>query len=1322
MNNNYSDYARGIERHLGYLRSQMDNQGIDWERSEQIRGDISHWEAILNRVNDKSLSQEDLNELNELIGVRLLRTDQRIKIDSFSFETESCITGLLKDISFNKKDIQKLIGSQEEDLNKLFQELIKNFLPHNSLQICYIVNRSFKKAFYRYLVRPTEVHPLIKGKDLSISFEFSVDWHTFRLSLKRINPIYNQTRRGFELEAELHLYLNDNSQKITKVDRTTLETYACPQGLEISKRLGEWTDYLNWKRKRIEKDQFWSVYRSIDINNDKKIITILAPVSNANFERTKRKLYSFVEDQILIADFSQSKSKESWNPVSKFPDFIQIGTLISWKILEAKKRTAKDDEDDDSILIEFVVDYSQEDETSFEDIPEKGFVLNSVIGDLHSINIQEKGIERLQNFEAVNNNLTDFIFDSSGAQKADSKNFTPFTFLREDLNEDQQSAIRKAILAPDLFLMQGPPGTGKTTTITEICNYYCLQQKRVLLASQSNLAVDNALVSLIDRNYIYPMRIGSRPTEFGTKFLKNEVLKSWIEKIHKSCKSNYDIHSKIVNNIENLTKSSKNMKDYLSLILSNTEKYNDKSSKIQSLEKTQQENRKTWDQLDKDKQNKQKQRDALTKFLNFITNDKLESQIEFFEILFELYDLKTIEPYEENHLILNEFDFFSKNDYKCRKQFNIILVEQQKNAKTALKRVNDYYENQKEFDVSELLEQNSEFIELISIKKKLIDSVNEQDIKELIQINKKIKKIQDAIKFKDWIEQQDLLAQIIKSLKIKESKMPKEWKSVLNSLYPDDNLISLLNTLVKIIDSAFTDYKTIFDSYQIQKKHFAIIHANLTKKLEELDEEMKKLAETIKKEEESIKELEKEIISIHAYDLELKESWNQEIKSLEKYLNNEINLVLEEYTQETIEKLNNFIEKAKKDNESQIKFNSLWGNVQAKLLEKYQDIISNESKGLKEIEGIYESNVNVLGLTCAEAGKKGFYANDFFKPFDVVIIDEVSRATPPELLLPLLLGKKVILMGDHRQLPPIFKEKKNEEFEETDSIEDKLLSKYEKMFSAMLFNELYLGADESIREPLITQYRFHPQIMEIVNFFYQDTPLKCGIKDPDRTRAHNLAIPRLLNPDNHVLWIDSSIDHNGKKTKEEYDRTSAYNTYEIDLIAYCLIKLNEALQNQNKRKKIGIITFYGAQIKRIRKKIEEIKNLNKTSLDCLELRYNTVDKFQGMEREIIIVSFVRTSPRVREFVRNFHRINVAISRAKELLIIIGNAEAYQKYDVEVFNSSGKKEVQRIYDKMIYKIKGFNGFLNPRLIGYKPIALNSNNQSNLQINNQLKNGE
>ena len=74
---------------------------------------------------------------------------------------------------------------------------------------------------------------------------------------------------------------------------------------------------------------------------------------------------------------------------------------------------------------------------------------------------------------------------------------------------------------------------------------------------------------------------------------------------------------------------------------------------------------------------------------------------------------------------------------------------------------------------------------------------------------------------------------------------------------------------------------------------------------------------------------------------------------------------------------------------------------------------------------LYRERANVVGLTCLEAGQRSFYDRQDFEPFDTVVIDEVSKCTPTELLMPMMLGRKVILVGDHRQLPPLLKEKEH---------------------------------------------------------------------------------------------------------------------------------------------------------------------------------------------------------------------------------------------------------------------------------------------------------
>ena len=188
-------------------------------------------------------------------------------------------------------------------------------------------------------------------------------------------------------------------------------------------------------------------------------------------------------------------------------------------------------------------------------------------------------------------------------------------------------------------------------------------------------------------------------------------------------------------------------------------------------------------------------------------------------------------------------------------------------------------------------------------------------------------------------------------------------------------------------------------------------------------------------------------------------------------------------------------------------------------LKRYQNFVQDwitklhnpSAQDRNELKQIYVDNANVIGITCVQAAR-GDFSKDF-PSFDVVIIDEVSKCTPPELLIPALKAKKIVLVGDHRQLPPMLRE---------DTIEDIVAemgtSKDELSFiKESLFKLQFESADDSIKKMLATQYRMHPQIMGAINQFYEHR-LNCGILEPDLKRAHNLA-GEIIQENQHILWI-----------------------------------------------------------------------------------------------------------------------------------------------------------------------------------------------------------
>ena len=119
--------------------------------------------------------------------------------------------------------------------------------------------------------------------------------------------------------------------------------------------------------------------------------------------------------------------------------------------------------------------------------------------------------------------------------------------------------------------------------------------------------------------------------------------------------------------------------------------------------------------------------------------------------------------------------------------------------------------------------------------------------------------------------------------------------------------------------------------------------------------------------------------------------------------------------------------------------------IAQEIQKEWFSLLNNSTEhDLDEIRKLYVKHANVIGTTCVASANKDFMDN--YPIFDVVIIDEVSKATPPELFLPMLKGKKIIFVGDHHQLPPFFGDDTFEEtleeiMKETKDFEEKRNSK-----------------------------------------------------------------------------------------------------------------------------------------------------------------------------------------------------------------------------------------------------------------------------------------
>lgn len=165
--------------------------------------------------------------------------------------------------------------------------------------------------------------------------------------------------------------------------------------------------------------------------------------------------------------------------------------------------------------------------------------------ELSQVRRLRKGFKDLQDGLAANANLEKVLFEERPTVRI-SKNQQQFEFHNE-LNKFQKEAVTGAMTSHDLYVIQGPPGTGKTTVISEICHQNVKAGLRTLVASQANLAVDNALGRLLSHQDIRILRYGRTESieEEGKKFIEENVALNWKNQTLAAVNEQLDSHSKM---------------------------------------------------------------------------------------------------------------------------------------------------------------------------------------------------------------------------------------------------------------------------------------------------------------------------------------------------------------------------------------------------------------------------------------------------------------------------------------------------------------------------------------------------------------------------------------------------------------------------------------------------------------------------------------------------------------------------------------------------------------------------------------------------------
>ena len=277
--------------------------------------------------------------------------------------------------------------------------------------------------------------------------------------------------------------------------------------------------------------------------------------------------------------------------------------------------------------------------------------------------------------------------------------------------------------------------------------------------------------------------------------------------------------------------------------------------------------------------------------------------------------------------------------------------------------------------------------------------------------------------------------------------------------------------------------------------------------------------------------------------------------------------------------------------------------------------------------------VKVVAVTCLGISSP-LLAN---KRFDVCIMDEAGQTTLPVSLGPLRFASMFVLVGDHYQLPPLV--------HSTEARENGM--------GMSLFCRLSEAHPQAI-SALQSQYRMCQGIMDLSNALIYGDRLRCGSSEIANAKLEfsslNCCLPWLenvLNPERPVIFIDTDV----LPALEERDQKVVNNPIEAHIIAEVA---KELVQNGIDAEHIGIITPYNAQA-----------NLIRHVTACLtSLEIHTIDKYQGRDKDCILVSFVRSCENptscVASLLGDWHRINVALTRAKRKLIMVGSCKTLSK--------------------------------------------------------------
>ncbi|MFD2507488.1 DEAD/DEAH box helicase [Halalkalibacter alkalisediminis] len=1010
-------------------------------------------------------------------------------------------------------------------------------------------------------------------------------------------------------------------------------------------------------------------------------------------------------------------------------------------------------------------------------------VVFSNFATLSQVKRLRQGFKHLENGLAVNPDLERLLFENKPPVRVPKKQVA--LKFHNRLNEFQREAVTGAMSAEDLYVIQGPPGTGKTTVISEICLQNAKAGLRTLVASQSNLAVDNALGRLLANKDIRILRVGRTESieEEGKKFIEENVGKYWKDHTLQEVSTQFEARKKREDEIEADWATNEQKQKELQSVFIRVE------AELKAKQEAEKQFKEIQSIIDKQKKNvhvaeqeqqavqehEQEIRHSLSLLNASMEKDEtfLRDEPDTGEIQKEWEANEQLIERLQNSIAIQELESeitekkqsIGEVSTECEKWEEAAKqIEALTEKVTTVKQIDGLRwimleQNMKRsLTVQQLLEKleniRGEINQLKKLKEyhdKLNNAISyiERLLEQRISTGQVQQRAMKAAVGFTAVEIDQFLEELRSRLKGNSTIYPQMLMSSLEGLYARRHFIRQkeerfkpFNTYKQLAQEAFQSLKQeLLEGLLPQQRDHKLLHQRWVRTLGEArtelhilqnkHKEMMATAELIPNAKEMLSQKEAKALELQ----KKKELYEQVKKRVEENSQkrtrkiNQLQEVLQTLAQ--IEaRLDQLHDELDQKEEEQIPLNGilateperehekvltqlaslslkreslkqekqrlpLFQSIQGKWISLLEEASDHD---LDEIRKLYVKHANVIGTTCVASARKDFI--DSYPEFDVVIIDEVSKATPPELLLPMLKGKKIILVGDHHQLPPLLG---NDTLEETlqemadgsDDFEGK--AELNKLLKESLFERLFKNLPKSNKTMLAIQYRMHENIMETITPFYEqeNERLQCGLTDSDSDRDHLLESP-LIKRNNHLLWLDMPNESAFFEERMKGGK-SLYNPAELEKIGALLKELDEAAaqakqagrMKKDEKKSIGVISFYGEQVKRIDRLIQQELRLNH-----LTIRTGTVDRFQGMEMDVILVSMVRNHDHPKDdigFAKDYRRLNVALSRARELLVLIGSTKMFtertkqrdtRKMYTHVLEAAKKQDGLRMLEEVI----------------------------------------